>query len=234
MLVIGADGGVGSRIVAQLHERGAGRIYGAVLHASAKPGAAPDYLEVVGDLTDPRFVSSLPERCPDVTLLINASGITTNAPLDPLDELLAAARREYEVNCLGQLSTTVTMAPVIERNGGGTVVNMLSITALVANPLYLGYAASKAAAWSVTNGLRLALFERGVRVVAVMLGVTDTPMSAGLRASGPVSDPADIAARILQGIEADLFEILCDERSVDIKNKVSRDIEEIYLPMLQR
>jgi NAD(P)-dependent dehydrogenase (short-subunit alcohol dehydrogenase family) len=228
-LVIGADGGIGTRIVEQMRQRGARKIYGGVLKASGRA----DYIEVEFDITNTAAVYELARQVSDINLVINASGFASHAPLEPLEALLRSARREFEINCLGQLSTASVLAPVIESNGGGTIVNTLSIAALVANPIHISYAASKAAAWSVTNALRLAFFPRGVHVTGVFLGFTDTPMAAELHPSAPMNDPSDIATRILDGVEANEYEILCDQRSIDVKTKISNDIEELYLPQLQ-
>src|SRR5262249_57497812 len=68
--------------------------------------------------------------------------------------------------------------PLLTRSGGA-IVNNLSFEALAPVPFNPAYAISKAAAFSLTQSLRLLLAGRGVRVHAVLTGPTDTDMIRG-------------------------------------------------------
>ena len=63
---------------------------------------------------------------------------------------------------LGPLVATRAFAPVLAANGGGAVVSVLSVVSWVARPAVSAYAASLAAAWSMTNALRVQLRSHGL------------------------------------------------------------------------
>jgi short-subunit dehydrogenase len=58
------------------------------------------------------------------------------------------ARLEMETNYFGTLNMCRAFAPILATNGGGTIVNMLSVSSFYSNPLVASYAASKSAEWS--------------------------------------------------------------------------------------
>jgi NAD(P)-dependent dehydrogenase (short-subunit alcohol dehydrogenase family) len=97
------------------------------------------------------------------------------------------------------------------------------------NPFDASYGASKAAEWSLTNGVRLELHHQGTLVVAVHAGFIDTEMAA--LASAPKISPESVAGQVFDAVEAGQVEVLADERSRDVKAKLSRDHELIYPPI---
>jgi NAD(P)-dependent dehydrogenase (short-subunit alcohol dehydrogenase family) len=107
-------------------------------------------------------------------------------------------------------------APVLKNNGGGALVNMLSALSWISFPGTGAYAVTKAAAWALTNGLRVELREQGTQVVGVHAGYIDTDMVKGVDA--PKSSPQAIAAAVLAGIEAGDEEVLSDETSRNVKS----------------
>jgi short-subunit dehydrogenase len=180
------------------------------------------------DITDPGRVAGVAGECGDVTLLVNNAGVLKystfiNAPN------LDAARAEMETNYFGTLSMCRAFAPVLAANGGGAIVNMLSITSFYNNPLDASYGASKAAAWSMTNGVRLELHHQGTLVVAVHAGFIDTDMAALTNA--PKISPESVARQVFDAVEAGQIEVLADERTRTVKASLSRDQELIYPPV---
>jgi short-subunit dehydrogenase len=121
-------------------------------------------------------------------------------------------------------------APVLAANGGGAIVNMLSVTSFYTNPFDTSYGASKAAAWSLTNGVRLELHHQGTLVVAVHASFIDTDMAA--LADVPKDRPESVARQALDAVEAGQVEVLADARSRTVKASLSRDHELIY-PSIQ-
>jgi short-subunit dehydrogenase len=93
-------------------------------------------------------------------------------------------------------------------NGGGHVVNVLSLLGLASTPPMTGYSASKAAAHSLTQALRPVLAMRGIAVHGVYPGGIDTDMLAGIDA--PKTPPADVASRLLDALAADQEDIFPD------------------------
>jgi NAD(P)-dependent dehydrogenase (short-subunit alcohol dehydrogenase family) len=225
-LVTGANRGLGLAYARELVSRGAARVYGAARDPAAvtEPGLTP----VALDITDPDRVARVATECADVSLLVNNAGVLKystfiNAPS------LDAARQEMETNYFGTLSMCRAFAPVLAANGGGAIVNMLSVTSFYTNPLDASYGASKAAAWSLTNGVRLELHHQGTLVVAVHASFIDTDMAALTNA--PKDTPESVAQQALDAVEAGQVEVLADERTRTVKAELSRDHELIYPPV---
>src|SRR5271155_5601624 len=170
-LVTGADRGLGQVYARDLVSRGAARVYGAARHPAAvtEPGVTP----VALDITSPERVAQAAGQCGDVSLLVNNAGVMkastfTGAPS------LDAARLEMETNYFGMLSMCRAFAPVLAAHGGGAMVNMLSVVSFYTNSINPSYGASKAAAWSLTNGIRIELARQGTLVVGVHASFIDT------------------------------------------------------------
>ena len=225
-LVTGANRGLGQAYARELVKRGAARVYGAARDPAAvtEPGVTPIAL----DITDTGRVAQVAAQCADVSLLVNNAGVMKastfiNAPN------LDAARLEMETNYFGTLSMCRAFAPVLAANGGGAIVNMLSITSFYTNPFNASYGASKAAAWSLTNGVRLELHHQGTLVVAVHAGFIDTDMAALVNA--PKDSPESVAQQVFDAVEAGRVEVLADERTRTVKAQLSHDHKLIYPPV---
>ncbi|MFD3700933.1 SDR family oxidoreductase [Streptomyces sp. NPDC058646] len=214
-VVTGANRGLGRHLAAQLVAHGA-KVYAAARRPETVdlPGVRPLRL----DVTDQESIREAARIASDATLLINNAGVSTGATLvgGDLDEV----RREMETNFFGPLVATRAFAPVIEGNGGGAVLNVLSALSWF-HPAGLGsYAASKAAAWALSDATREELAPRGITVSALHVGYMDTDMAAGVPADQKVA-AADVAAQALYGIETGLPEILADETSRYVKQSLS-------------
>ncbi|MEV4765963.1 SDR family oxidoreductase [Micromonospora chokoriensis] len=205
-LVTGANRGLGRHLAAELLARGA-TVYAGARNPDTVdlPGVTPVRL----DITDPASVTAAVELAGGVNLLINNAGIDTRTDL--LDGDLDLVRLELETHYIGTLSTVRAFAPVIAANGGGTILNVLSVLSWVNFPMHAAYGAAKSAEWAMTNALRLQLAERGVRVAGLHVGYLDTDMAADI--TGPKSDPAAVARLTVDGIEADAYEIVADDVS---------------------
>ena len=225
-LVSGANRGLGKAYAQELVKRGAARVYGAARDPAAvtEPGVMPIAL----DVTDPERAAQVAAQCADVTLLVNNAGVMAASTFIGAPNL-DAARLEMETNYFGTLRMCRAFAPVVAAAGGGAIVNMLSVTSFFTNPFDASYGASKAAEWSLTNGVRLELHHQGTLVVAVHAGFIDTEMAA--LASAPKISPESVAGQVFDAVEAGQVEVLADERSRDIKAKLSRDHELIYPPI---
>jgi NAD(P)-dependent dehydrogenase (short-subunit alcohol dehydrogenase family) len=226
-LVTGAGRGLGRVFARELVSRGAARVYGAARDpaAVAEPGVTP----VALDITDPERVARAARECADVSLLVNNAGVMQASTFIGAPSI-GAARLEMETNYFGTLSMCRAFAPVLAANGGGAVVNMLSITSFYTNPINASYGASKAAEWSLTNGIRIELAHQGTQVVGVHAGFIDTDMAAGINA--PKISPESVARQTFDAVEAGGVEVLADERTRKFKASLPRDHELIY-PQIQ-
>ncbi|MFB7373084.1 SDR family oxidoreductase [Streptomyces sp. NPDC056222] len=214
-LVTGANRGLGRHLAEQLVRRGA-KVY-----AAARRPETVDLAGVVPlrlDVTDEESVRAAARIASDATLLVNNAGISTGTSLISGD--LDAVRLEMETNFYGPLVMTRAFAPVIENNGGGAVLNVLSVLSWF-HPAGLGsYAAAKAAAWAQTDAAREELAPRGITVSALHVAYMDTDMAARVPAEQKV-DPAEVAAQALDGIEKGMPEILADEVTRQVKQGLS-------------
>ena len=222
-LVTGANRGLGHAFARALIERGARTVY-----AGARDPATitdPDLVPVKLDITDAADVAATAALCGDVTLLANNAGVSYGSPL------LAApapdgARAEIETNYFGTLAMCRAFAPVLGANGGGALVNMLSVLSFISFPQIGSYSASKAAAWSLTNGVRLELAAQGTLVVGVHAGFIDTDMAA--RIDEPKISPIEVARQAFDAVEAGQLEVLADGLSRDVKAALSAELEVLY------
>ena len=220
VLVTGANGGLGEQFVQQALTRGATKVYAAA--RSPKHWADERIQSLVLDVTNPADITRAVAAAPDVDLLINNAGIAPagDTIAGPDDQL----RRIFETNFFGTLAVANAFAPVLAANGGGTLLNILSIAAWISVPT--GYAASKAALWSATNALRAALESQHTQVVGLLVGMVDTPMTA--RWDMPKVSAASVVGQAYDGIAAGLIEILADETAQGIKGQLSTKAEEFY------
>jgi NAD(P)-dependent dehydrogenase (short-subunit alcohol dehydrogenase family) len=225
-LVTGANRGLGAAIARALVTAGA-TVYGAARDPASitNDGVVPVRLDVTSD----DDVADVARRCRDVSILVNNAGISRgSASLAP--GAADAARDELETNFFGTMRMARAFAPILGENGGGALVNMLSVLSFVALPQSATYSASKAAAWSLTNALRMELRRQGTLVVAVHAGFIDTDMAAGVD-SEKVS-PQSVATQIVAAIEADAEEVLADPTSEMVKAALPNDLTALY-PALQ-
>ncbi|MGW6505010.1 SDR family oxidoreductase [Nonomuraea angiospora] len=218
-LVTGANRGLGAAFAQALLDRGARTVYAAARNPATITGTNLTPIEL--DVTDPAAVAAAAERCADVDLLVNNAGISRSGGSDP-----DSARAEMDTNYFGTLSMSRAFAPVLARNGGGALVNVLSVLSFITMPQVSGYAASKAAAWSLTNALRLELKEQGTHVLGVHAGYIDTDMAAHI--TGPKITPAEVVAQTLDALESGAYEVLADAISRQSKAGLSGELERLY------
>lgn len=225
VLVTGGSRGIGKSLVEEAYTRGAEKVYATARdpRTVTHPDAVPLPLEV----GDPASVAALAGTAQDVTVLINNAGIATGARFltSPLDDI----RREFEINYYGPLLVARAFVPVIERNGGGHILNVHSALSWLADGS--SYSSTKAALWSQTNSLRLELQPRGIGVTGLHMAYVDTDMTAGIE--GPKANAHDIAAAALEGIETGAHEVLGDDITRWVKSALSGDVAEMYQQLAQ-
>lgn len=224
VLVTGANRGIGAEFVAQLKERGAAKIYAASRNASTA-GKVVDGVEPIRlDITDPSQVSAAKEAAGDVQVLVNNAGISTGTSL--ISGEVADIRREMDTNFYGTLLMTQAFAPILKANGGGAILNVVSATSWFTVPGAGAYAASKAAAWSLTDSARLELAAQGTHVVGVHMGLVDTDMAAGMQA--PKISPTVLVTAGLDAIESGADEVLADDWARFVKSGLALDPSQRY------
>ena len=206
-LVTGANRGLGRHFAEQLLQRGATRVYAAARDPRTVdlPGVVPVQL----DITDPDSVARAATVATEVDVLINNAGISLHQNL--VDGDLERIRLEMETNFFGTLNVVRAFAPV------RAILNVNSRLSWLSYVGANGYAASKAAQWSLTNGIRLELPD--TLVTGLYLSSTDTDMMAGWDI--PKNDPAEVVRAALDGLEADALEVIADEDTAITKAELS-------------
>ncbi|MEV7323839.1 SDR family oxidoreductase [Streptomyces sp. NPDC093970] len=222
-IVTGANRGLGRIFSQQLLERGAAKVYAGARNPSSVdlPGVVP----IGVDVTDPDSVRQAAEEASDVTLLVNNAGVSTHTELVTGD--MANIRLEMETAFFGALSMIRAFAPKMTANGGGSVLNVLSVLSWVHYPKYGAYCASKAAAWAMTDVVRQELAPAGIDVTALHVGYMDTDMADYVPDSDKV-DPHEVARLALDGVEERALEVLADDNSRRTRAALSGDLTQLY------
>lgn len=224
VLVTGANRGIGLAFCRALLARGARKVY-----AGARDPASvtlPGVHALQLDVNQPADVQAAVQQASDVTLLINNAGIAqVGGFLAPDSE--DVARRLFETNFFAMLRMSQAFAPVLKANGGGGLLNVLSVASWINGGQMAAYGASKAAAWSLTNALRHELASQGTQVLGLHMGYVDTDLTKGLDA--PKSSPEDIVSRALDALEAGQHEVLADVRTQQVKQGMTAPTPS-YLP----
>jgi NAD(P)-dependent dehydrogenase (short-subunit alcohol dehydrogenase family) len=218
-LVTGANRGIGRALTRALLGSGAAKVYAGARDPASVADADVTALRL--DVTKPDEIAAAAAAAGDVTIVINNAGAAgTGTPL--LDGPFDSAREAMEVNYFGTWAVSRAFAPVLARNGGGALVNVLSLASWVGRPGFPAYAASKAAEWSLTNSLRDGLRDQGTLVVAVHAGFVDTDFSAWVDA--PKISADDVAGQVMQALAVGTPEVLADEGTRKVKAALSHAV----------
>lgn len=222
-LVTGANRGIGLALVEALLKAGARKVYaGARKPEQLAAAVALDPTRVSPlrlDIADQAQVDAAAAVAGDVEILVNNAGVLDFG--DALSVPIAAVERNFSVNVYGTLAMARAFAPIIEKNGGGAIVNLLSVVSLASMPGLAGYNASKAALWSLTQSLRGTLAARGVAVHSVFPGPVDTDMAAAI--SIAKTSPADVAQAIVEGVANGAEDIFPDPLAREVYAGWSKD-----------
>lgn len=216
-LVTGANRGIGQAFVEALVQAGATRIYATARNVDSLKDVmaiAPDRIVPLAlDVTNPEQVAVIAQTAQDVNLLINNAGVSGTGGFFATTSL-ETARWEMETNYFGSLNMIRAFAPILKQNGGGTIVNLLSIASMVNVPVFASYSASKAALYSLTQGVRAELAQQGTLVVGVFPGPVDTAMAENV----PLDKvpPIQIAHATLQAVEQGIEDVQPDPVSEQV------------------
>lgn len=218
VLITGANRGIGLAFARAFLGRGARKVYAAARDPSrvALPGVTPVKL----DVTSPGDVEAAARLASDATIVVNNAGIASFGSFMS-EDTEAALRRHLETNLLGVLRVSRAFAPVLARNGGGALLNVASVASWISNPLLASYAVSKAAVWSLSNGLRHDLRAQNTHVLTLHMGFVDTDLTRGVEM--PKATPEAIVDQALDALEAGAEEVLADELTRQVKRGLSAE-----------
>ena len=225
VLITGANRGIGLAFAKAAIARGAAKVYAGARDPAGVtlPGVTPLRL----DVTSADDVAEAARRASDATLVINNAGIAIPGSFKAPDAE-SVLRRHFETNVLGVLRVAQAFGPVLARNGGGALLNVASALSWISGPLLANYAVSKAATWSLSNGLRHDLREQGTQVLTLHMGFVDTDLTQGIDL--PKSTPGAIVERALNALEAGADEVLADELTQQVKKGLAAEPGIYLLP----
>ena len=204
VLVTGANRGIGQALVEEALNRGAKRVYAGARQPVAHVDGRVTPLTL--DVTDAAQIQRAVDEVDSLDILINNAGV---ALYDDFSDR-AVLERHLAVNLFGAYGVIQAFLPLLIRSEGA-IVNNLSANALAPLPLIPAYSISKAAAFNMTQSLRVLLAAQGVRVHAVLTGLVDTDMTRGLDI--PKASPDTVARGIFDGVENGHAEIFPDPMS---------------------
>jgi len=222
-LVTGANRGLGLAFAKALVEKGAAKVYAATRRPEAVNLKGVVTLKL--DVTSDEDAVAAARAAGDVSLLVNNAGIARPGGF-LADGAVEAAREQFEVNFIGPLRMARAFAPVLANNGGGAIINVLSVASWMNGPMLATYGASKSAAWALTNGLRIELAQQGTQVVGLHAGFIDTDLVRNVEA--PKSSPEDIVRTTLDALERGDGQVLADEITRQVHRGLSADLP-VYL-----
>lgn len=209
-LVTGANRGIGLATVAALLEAGVTKVYAAARSVDRLPDFADARVQKLQlDVTDQGSIAAAAAQATDVNLLINNAGTAHFGGV--LDSPISDIEADMRVNYFGTLDVIRQFMPILEKNRDPAIVNVVTIAAFVNFPGIGGYSASKAALYSLTQGLRIDLAPRGISVHTVNPGPIDTDMAKDLDMAK--TSPEEAARRIVLGLENDEADIFPDDGS---------------------
>jgi NAD(P)-dependent dehydrogenase (short-subunit alcohol dehydrogenase family) len=182
-VVTGAARGIGLGISEQFLSKGYRVVLldvdEATLQATAERLGNRGAMAIVCDVSQPHMVqdavSQVVDRFSRIDALINNAGIAVFKPI--LETTAEEWSAVLATNLTGPFLCTQACAPVMLRNGGGSVVNIASISGLRASTLRVAYGTSKAALIHLTQQQAVELGVRGIRVNCVAPGPVDTAMA---------------------------------------------------------
>ncbi len=228
ILITGANRGIGQALVEEVLNRGAKRVYAGtrtpITHADDR------VVPLILDVTKADDIQRAVARVDSVDVLINNAGL---AMYDDLSDI-SVLEKHLAVNLFGPYRMVQAFLPSLTHSGGA-IVNNLSVNALAPLPVIPAYSVSKAAAFNLTQSLRVLLAARGVRVHAVLIGPVDTDMTRGLDI--PKAAPESVARRIFDGVVKGEEEIFPDEFSHSMaeswRGGAAKDLERQYAALLE-
>ena len=224
VLVTGANRGIGLAFARELLARGARKVYAAARNPATVTLPGVHALQL--DVTKPDEIAAAARQAADVTLVINNAGIAQLGGFLAEDSL-AVTRRIFETNFYGVLNVSQAFAPVLKANGGGALLNVLSVASWVNGGELAAYSASKSAAWSLTNALRHELAAQETQVLGLHMAYVDTDLTRGFEVQK--SSAEEIVQRALDGLAAGADEVLADALTQQVSQGLTAP-RPVYLP----
>ena len=180
-VITGAAQGIGAALASSLAAEGARLVVSDIndpvetVDAITKSGG--EAIGAIADITDNDSLAALVASAEDafgpISVLINNAGLFSTLELKPMMQI---SEDEFDlvmrVNVRGPFQTTKAVVPSMQRNGGGSIVNIGSGTMHRGAPLFAHYVASKGAVFSMSRSMARELADSNIRVNCITVGFT--------------------------------------------------------------
>jgi short-subunit dehydrogenase len=169
-------------------------------------------------------VTAAAQASQDFTLLINNAGVLGSGGLFTPTSV-ETAQWEMTTNYFGTLSMVRAFAPILQGNGGGAIINMMSVVSVANAPVFSSYSASKSALHSLTEGIRAELAAQGTQVIGFYPGPVDTAMAEGV----PMDKiaPIEVAKQALQAAKIGLDDVYPDPVSQSVFSAIADPLKAV-------
>lgn len=124
------------------------------------------------DLSDSSNVDILAERCADIDILVNNAGAIPAGNIEAVDE--ATWREAWDLKVFGYINMTRRFYPLIQKSGGGVILNVIGLGGVRVDPGYIAGAAGNASLIGFTNAMGAHALDEGMRVLGVCPGPVQT------------------------------------------------------------
>jgi NAD(P)-dependent dehydrogenase (short-subunit alcohol dehydrogenase family) len=207
-LVTGAASGIGRACAAALAREGARVLAcdvdetGLAETAKLSPAIVAQALDVTQAAAWAAAVAEAEARFGGLHVLVNNAGLCVSAGV--MDTTLGTWRRQNAVNLDGVFLGVQAALPLLERSGGGAIINISSVAGLKGIAGLAGYCASKGGVRLFTKAVALecAAAGKGVRVNSIHPGAIETPIWVKMRHGGALPEGSNTVAEEMDATRA--------------------------------